>query len=126
MYIADTHTLLWFLYNDGNISNNAKSIMEESEYICVSIASLWEIAIKQCLGKIENQDSIESMASICIMNNINILEIMPKHLDCLKLLPSIHKDPFDRLIIAQAMANNMTIVTRDKIIPLYDCVETIW
>jgi PIN domain nuclease of toxin-antitoxin system len=91
----------------------------------VSIASLWEIAIKSSIGKLEIKNSLEEIAEICLENKIELLAINPLHLDQIKNLPRIHGDPFDRLIISQALAENLIIVTKDSIIPKYD-VKTVW
>lgn len=125
MYLLDTHTLLWTLFNEESLSVNAKKVILDDNDIFVSIASLWEIAIKQSIGKLEINESIENIAQICMDEDFYLLSITPSHLDYLKMLPQIHGDPFDRLIISQAVTEGLTIVTKDAKIPMYK-VETLW
>ncbi len=125
MIIIDTHTLLWFMFDDTKLSEEALSLIKTDDRVYVSIASLWEIAIKQSLGKLEIKNSVQELAGKCYEAGIDILSIEPKHLDCIKLLPNIHNDPFDRLIISQAITENMPLVTKDSIIPKYN-IKTVW
>ena len=91
----------------------------------MSVASLWEISIKQSLGKLNITNSICDIAEKCKETDISILTIEPKHLDYIKKLPDIHKDPFDRLIVSQAITENLHVVSKDGIIPQYG-IKTIW
>ena len=125
MVIIDTHTLLWFMFDDSKLPEKALSRIKTDDRVYVSIASLWEIAIKQSLGKLEIKNSVQEIAKKCSEANIDIMPIVPKHLDCIKELPGIHNDPFDRLIIAQAITENMSLITKDSIIPKYN-INTIW
>jgi len=125
-YILDTNALIFYLYNPEQLSKAAVDIVHnEDNKIYVSIASLWEIAIKTSIGKLEIKNSMEEIAGICLKYKIELLAINPQHLDWIANLPQIHGDPFDRLIISQALAENLTIVTKDSIMPKYD-VNTIW
>ncbi len=125
-YILDTNALIFYLYNPEQLSKGAIDIVHnEDNKIYVSIVSLWEIAIKTSIGKLEIKNSIEEIAGICLKYKIELLPINPQHLDWIANLPQIHGDPFDRLIISQALAENLTIVTKDLIIPKYE-VNTIW
>jgi PIN domain nuclease of toxin-antitoxin system len=125
-YILDTNAFIFYLYNPEQLSKAAVDIVySEKNQIYVSIASLWEIAIKSSIGKLEIKNSLEEIAEICLENKIELLAINPLHLDQIKNLPRIHGDPFDRLIISQALAENLIIVTKDSIIPKYD-VNTVW
>lgn len=125
MALIDTHTFIWFMYDDSKLSNNALSRIKSDKEVYVSIASLWEIAIKMSLGKIQVNNSIEEIANKCVEAGISILAIEPKHLNYISELPDIHKDPFDRLLISQAITEDLVLITKDAIIPQYD-VETIW
>ena len=125
MILLDTHTLIWTLFDSGNLSENAKKALSSGKKAFVSVASLWEIAIKQSIGKIKLDITINEIAQKCDEYHITILPIPAEHLDRIKDLPDIHKDPFDRLLIAQAATENMTLITKDTIIPQYK-VETIW
>ena len=124
MYLIDTHVLLWALDSVETLSPKAKEILQ-TESVCVSIASLWEIAIKKGIGKLNVPFSSTELADICRMREIEILPIKPAHIDKLADLPKIHNDPFDRLLICQAQSENLAIVTRDTLIPKYS-VETLW
>lgn len=125
MYLLDTHTLLWFLRDSPQLSKKALGIITTENKVYVSIASLWEIAIKKSIGKLEFEHSIEKIAELCHEKDILILQIQPKYFDKVIKLPNIHNDPFDRLIIAQAIIENLVIITKDTIIPKYS-VKTIW
>lgn len=125
MYLLDTHTLLWFLRDSPQLSKKALEIITTENKVYVSITSLWEIAIKKSIGKLEFEHSIEKIAELCHEKDILILQIQPKYFDKVIKLPNIHNDPFDRLIIAQAIIENLVIITKDTIIPKYS-VKTIW
>lgn len=105
-------------------SANARQLMDTRKCF-FSYASLWEIAIKQAKGTLEFDISIPQLKTV--LENECFVYLPPTEYDAerLKKLPDIHKDPFDRLIIAQAIENDLTIITRDTKIPLYE-VKTIW
>ena len=85
----------------------------------------WEIAIKQKLGKLDSSFSIQELESMCTKANIQIAPITSKSIETTKFLPLIHRDPFDRLLIAQAKNLNLILITKDMFIPQYD-VKTLW
>ena len=89
-------------------------------------ASLWEIAIKQSIGKLDIEVTSAELADKCAEAGIDILSITPKHLDYISKLPSIHNDPFDRLIISQAVTEGLSLVTKDEKIAKYEDVNVIW
>lgn len=124
-YLLDTNILIYTLCNPSALSDVAKQIISLEPNINVSIASFWEIAIKQTLGKLNIKLSIQHIAQICISRNINILPISSNEIEGIKELPFIHKDPFDRLIVSQAIKNDLCLVTSDQLIPKYD-VRTAW
>ena len=125
MYLLDTHVMLWYLRDSSELSASAHSLIDKAEYVAVSIASFWEIAIKQCIGKMQFCMTIPELESLCLDRDIQVLPIQSVVLEQIKSLPKIHGDPFDRLIIAQAQIGKMTIITRDRMIPQYP-VPTIW
>ena len=125
MYIIDTHTLLWYLRDSPELSTAARKTIDTENLIFTSVASLWEIAIKHSIGKLELEFSISQIEQLCVQKDISILPIESSHLDEIQNLPNHHNDPFDRLIICQARIENLTIITRDTIIPLYP-VKTMW
>ena len=128
--LLDTHALLWYLNDSPLLPETARHVISSTEYVETSIASLWEIAIKIALGKMEVDGAsepltIRGIADDCRMSGIDIVPISVDALAGLEQLPDIHKDPFDRLIVAQATCEGLTIVTKDANIQRYD-VETIW
>jgi len=126
MYLLDTNALLYFLYDSEKLSQKASDIIYHSdEKISVSIVSMWEIAIKSSIGKLEIKSSISKIAETCEKEQFDILSIKPFHLDEIGRLPMIHGDPFDRLIISQAISENLVIITKDGTIPMYN-VKVLW
>lgn len=95
------------------------------EECCCSVASLWEIAIKQSIGKLRYPRTIPQIARFCEEANFRLLDISPGCLERIKMLPVIHNDPFDRLLVATAQIGDMAIVTCDSMIPRYP-VRIVW
>ncbi len=125
MYLLDTHAMLWYLRDSLELSTSAHHLIDEAEYVAVSIASFWEIAIKQSIGKMRLSLTVPELEAMCLNRDIQVLPIQSAVLEQIKSLPKIHGDPFDRLIIAQAQVGEMIIITRDRIIPQYP-VQTVW
>ncbi len=126
MYLLDTNALLFFLYDSEKLSKKASEVIYcNDEKISVSIVSMWEIAIKSSIGKLEIKSSISKIADTCEKEQLDILSVKPVHLDEISHLPPIHGDPFDRLIISQAITENLVIITKDGIIPQYN-VKVLW
>lgn len=123
--LLDTHALLWFLADDARLSERAKATICSEERAGVSCVSLWEIVLKKNLGKLRVESTAEEITALCGAKDIEVIGISPRALDRLADLPFIHRDPFDGLIVATALEEGMTIVTRDSIIPRYD-VPTLW
>ncbi|HOZ90083.1 MAG TPA: type II toxin-antitoxin system VapC family toxin [Bacteroidia bacterium] len=114
-FILDTHAFLWFVSGDKKLPENVKTkIMDINEPCFLSVASLWEITIKKQIGKLILDISLEELFDYADRNQIEIIQITYEHLLTLEQLPSHHNDPFDRLIISQALAENLTLITRDK------------
>lgn len=124
MYLLDTHAIIWYVSGNDELSAAARKIMETKRCF-FSYASLWEIAIKQAKGTLEFEIDIPRLKTV--LENEEFIYLQPTEYDAerLKNLPDVHKDPFDRLLIAQALENDLTIVTKDAKIPLYD-VKTVW
>ena len=125
MILLDTNALLFYLFKADQLSDAAMNTITYSDEAWVSIASFWEIAIKQSIGKMQFCMTIPELESLCLDRDIQVLPIQSTVLEQIKSLPKIHGDPFDRLIIAQAQVGKMTIVTRDRMIPQYP-VPTTW
>ncbi len=121
-YLLDTHTLLWWLSENPILSTEAKTIIATPQnLIFVSAVSAWEISIKKAIGKLEAPDDLEQAIAY---NNFTPLEITIQDGNLAGKLPNYHNDPFDRMLVAQAMNNNLTIITKDSKIPQYQ-VKTI-
>ena len=125
-YLLDTHALIWFYEDSSELPQKIKEtvLLDSNEkYICS--ASLWEIAIKLNLGKLKISFTFDELISDIRIRNFHILQIEDGYLNGLSSLPFIHKDPFDRLLIATALAEDLTIITIDENIQKYD-VPWIW
>lgn len=120
--LLDTQSFLWFLAGDTRLSKNARQkIADLDNEVYVSIGSLWEIAIKSSLGKLNLSKPFESFIPEQLEENeIEILHIRLDDLSQLFRFPFHHRDPFDRLIIAQAIIRGMPVVTSDDIFSEYE------
>jgi PIN domain nuclease of toxin-antitoxin system len=129
-YLIDTHVFLWFVSNSKELSQTAKSLIEdETNEIFISIASLWEISIKTALGKLTINGKYASVIDDLTDNSIEILPINFAHTVQQNNLPFHHKDPFDRIIISQAIVENMNFISADAIFNNYfkgKSVKRIW
>lgn len=116
-YILDTHVLLWWLDDPKLLSKETQNILHDiSNIIYVSSVSTWEIVIKQSLGKLKVPRQIFDVID---KESFFELPISIKHTKCLSTLPDYHRDPFDRLLIAQAIIEKSTLITSDKMIAKY-------
>jgi PIN domain nuclease of toxin-antitoxin system len=114
-YLLDTHTFLWFISGHKQLPESlVEKISDISQPCYISIASFWEIAIKIQIGKLKIEISLEELYRFAEINQIEIISINEKHLLTLLKLGLIHNDPFDRLIIAQAISEKLIVVTKDK------------
>jgi PIN domain nuclease of toxin-antitoxin system len=125
--LLDTHTFLWFVLNDSSLSATARTLVEDPANDClISPATYWEIAIKVRLGKLNLFAPYDDfMQRGIIGNDFEILPVEPKHTSLLTTLPLHHKDPFDRLIIAQAIVGQVPIVGVDAVFASYG-VPRMW
>ena len=119
--LLDTHALLWFMAGSEQITSLARHQIEApSNQVFVSIVTLWEIAIKTSLGKLTLAQPIDILLPHQLdLNGFHILSIEPEHTFQVARLPFHHRDPFDRLLIAQAMVDHMEIVSRDSLFDAY-------
>jgi PIN domain nuclease of toxin-antitoxin system len=125
-YLLDTHAIVWYFEDSSELPTKVKEIVKNPDsnvYIC-SI-SLWEIALKINIGKLALQLPLEDLLDHIKCRDYNILQIEDEYLNKLSSLPSIHKDPFDRMIISSAIVENLTIITKDNEIKKYG-VSCIW
>ena len=125
--LLDTHTLLWFLAGDERLSLRGRQIIgDPTADLLFSVASLWEIAVKHSLGKLPlARPFAETFPAQLDANAFATLPIRTDHLARLVDLPLHHRDPFDRLIIAQALAEGVPVLTRDRAFDAY-AVDVIW
>jgi PIN domain nuclease of toxin-antitoxin system len=116
--LLDTHVLIWALENNPELSDGARnSIIRAGNMVFVSSISIWEIAIKKNLGKLETPDNLQEEIEL---HRFTPLQINYAHAELAGKLPDIHRDPFDRMLIAQAIIEKLTLVSRDKLIARYD------
>jgi PIN domain nuclease of toxin-antitoxin system len=126
-YLIDTHTLLWIVANNPKLSKKAKNIyLNRNNKIYVSIATIWELSIKIGLNKLNINIPLNKFVDIHIVgNNIKILNINLNHLYRIEKLPLHHRDPFDRLIISQAIEDKIPIIGSDELFDYYQ-IKRIW
>jgi PIN domain nuclease of toxin-antitoxin system len=121
--LIDTHVLLWALRSPEQLTAEARRFLEDSERIVyVSIASLWELSIKVNIGKIKLRDDFFARVQ---ESPYELLPIQIPHLETLKTLPLLHRDPFDRLLLAQAKAEHLTLLTRDRRLLQYPEIDLL-
>ena len=124
--LLDTHTFLWFIDDNPRLSSNAKSLLESDNDLLLSTASLWEIAIKLSIGKLSLPQPFEPFVREQLsINAIDIQQIETAHLDVVSTLAFHHRDPFDRLLVAQAMVELLPIVSADVEFDGYS-IERLW
>lgn len=126
-HLADSHALLWYAIDDPKLSHTAKALMlDPANEILISPASYWEIAIKVSIGKLNLQQPYEDFTDACLNKyGFNILPIEPKHTAALITLPFHHKDPFDRVLVAQALVEQLPIIGNDSSMDAYG-VTRLW
>lgn len=126
-YLLDTHALLWIVTDDNQLSTKAKKLfLDEKNEIFISTASLWEIAIKVSLNRLKlGQSLTDFYYKHVIGNKIQLLDIKVEHLAVLEALEFYHRDPFDRLIICQAMVEEIPVLSSDKIFSKYP-IKRVW
>ena len=126
MILIDTHVLIWALYDSAKLSEIAMKAIEEND-CCVSVVSLWEMSIKRSRGSLRLRDSILEIAARCESMGVEILPLKPVHCQKLQELPDYHRDPFDRIIMAQSLVEDYPLVTKDENIWAgYDAVKKLW
>ena len=126
-YLLDTHTFLWWIADSPKISQGARDVIVDTRNeIFLSTASIWEMMIKSKLKKLDLPDNPrEFIIEQLFLNSKNILNITVDHTFEIYSLPEIHKDPFDRMLVAQAKVESFSIVTADPLVKQYD-VNTYW
>jgi PIN domain nuclease of toxin-antitoxin system len=125
--LLDTHTFIWFIMGSPNLSASARTLIEDvANEKFLSIASLWEIAIKLSIGKLTLSAPFDALIPQQLsINGFELLNIEIEHAAVVATLPFHHRDPFDRLLIAQAMVEKMPIVSIDAVFDAYP-VTRLW
>jgi PIN domain nuclease of toxin-antitoxin system len=125
-FLLDTHTAIWFFNEPEVLSKKAyDAICDVSNTKYLSMTSAWELAIKIGIGKLDFAGKAAGFLHLAEENGFTVIPIKTAHLTVLETLPLIHRDPFDRLLIATAIAEQMTLITNDKNIAQYE-VSQIW
>lgn len=126
-YLLDTHTLLWLTIESENLSGKAKQIyLDGRNDFYMSVASIWEMAIKISLQKLSLKEGLEKFIDKHVVgNNIQILPVDAEHIYPLENLAFHHRDPFDRLLISQCIHEKMQLLSKDKIFDRYP-IKRIW
>jgi PIN domain nuclease of toxin-antitoxin system len=121
-FLLDTHVFLWFVFGDRRLENKYRQIIKNrNNEIFISLASFWEIAIKNGQGNLSlKAPFLDFIDANVIQEGIKIFPIDLHHLDQVQRLPLHHRDPFDRLIIAQSIVENIPIITDDPKFKLYN------
>ena len=127
--LLDTHALLWYAINDPQLSSAASAaILDAQNEVYMSAVSHWEMAIKISIGKLQMHSPFREFLETCENEYMfALLPILPTHSVQLSNLPFVanHRDPFDRMLVAQAMVENMTLVSKDEAIDQYS-ISRIW
>ncbi len=127
-YLLDTCALIYMIFDPGRLSSRAVEISEGENDLYVSIASIWEIMIKEQIGKLDiDETSAMEIEEICKEMDVHILQTSIPQIDGIRSLPTFkdHGDPFDRLIISQAMDMNLPVITSDEKFTRYN-IKVVW
>ncbi len=117
-YLLDTHSLLWTIFEPNKLSTEAQAIISDQDnIICVSLISLWEISIKQNIGRL---DIPEEFFEVVRKGGFEMLSLTIPQIKQYQTLPLHHRDPFDRILIVQAQQQKLILITRDSEISKYD------
>ena len=126
-YLLDTHSFLWFINGDEQLSEKAKIAIQDPDATkYVSIVSFWEIAIKISLGKIKLDMAYQDLQQHVSANGFEILPITFEHTIELTTLDFHHRDPFDRIIIAQALIEKFVLISKDSNFDKYNNLKLLW
>jgi PIN domain nuclease of toxin-antitoxin system len=125
--LLDTHTFIWFIMGSPDLSANARALIEDmANEKFLSVASLWEIAIKMSIGKLTLSAPFDVLIPQQLsLNGFELLNIEIEHAAVVATLPFYHRDPFDRLLIAQGMVEKMPVVSIDAVFDAYP-IKRLW
>ncbi|MFN0317908.1 MAG: type II toxin-antitoxin system VapC family toxin [Burkholderiales bacterium] len=125
--LLDTQAFLWWVFADSRLSRRASKVLADEDNDCLlSMASVWELAIKAASGKIKlNEPIAQFIPSELRANGFSLLDIRFAHVSAIEQLPQHHRDPFDRLIVAQAIVEDLPVMSVDSALDSYE-IERIW
>ena len=123
--LVDTHAFLWFMAGDRRLSRPARRAIEADDEWWLSAASVWEMAIKSSLGRLTLPGPAAEYIADKVQSGLRVLAIEWPHAAAVERMPFHHRDPFDRLIVAQAQSDRLTLVTKDSIFRKYG-VSVVW
>ena len=125
--LLDTHSFLWWIGDDARLSGPAReAIADPGNDVSFSVASAWELAIKTAIGRFEAEGGLGPFLEEHIQRNaFRVLPVKLEHAVSVAALPAHHRDPFDRILVAQAIVEGLTLVTRDALVTAY-AVPTVW
>lgn len=125
--LIDTHAFLWLISDDGHLTSAARSYLQETgNSVYLSVASAWEIAIKVGRGRLQLDIPLQQvLTQILRQFSLSLLPITPSHLVVVASLPHHHRDPFDRMIIAQCIVEKLPLVSADQALDAYG-ITRIW
>jgi PIN domain nuclease of toxin-antitoxin system len=125
-YLLDTHTFIWFLEGSDRLPNKLVDIIRDLDNDCyVSLASLWELSIKISASKLELQTEFTELENSMAILSLKTLPVNFSHINQVFTLEFHHRDPFDRMIIAQALTEDLTVISKDKNFSLYP-IKLLW
>jgi len=115
--LLDTHVLIWLFEENPCLNSKARTLLADRAHaLTVSVVSVWEISIKQALGRLQVPDNIVALLEL---NRVRLLPVSVEHAYAVRSLPLLHGDPFDRMLVTQALLEDLTIVTHDKNVQAY-------
>jgi PIN domain nuclease of toxin-antitoxin system len=120
--LLDTHVVLWWQRDDRRLRHEARQAIAEADIVWVSAVSGWEVAIKSALGRLRLDEPFRVLLAA---DDFTELPMTLVHADCLQQLPPHHADPFDRMLVAQALAERATLVSHDRVFEPYGA-KMIW
>jgi PIN domain nuclease of toxin-antitoxin system len=125
--LLDSHALLWYLLDDDALPRRMKDRIEDpGQRVTISVASQWELMLKAGTGKLRLPDAPERfLFDVVEEAGFRVLHVQPRHAQALAELPQIHADPFDRMLVAQALVEDLTLVTGDDVLHRYP-IATLW
>ncbi|MEY3870661.1 MAG: hypothetical protein RLZZ338_4555 [Cyanobacteriota bacterium] len=124
-FLLDTHAFLWYLLGDPNLGSKAKDAIDTKTDLYFSIASLWEMSIKINVGKLQLNRPFEDLPKELQYLNVQILPITFEDTAFYAGLPLHHRDPFDRILVAQALNNSLVLISRDPAFDAYP-IQRLW